>query len=96
MAARKMSLKDWTKACFKNTFDDGLLDFIGPTAPAAAQMLGVSRQRIYQLLDEKVLDTVAVTAPNGTITVTYITQASINRYLSTRKAYAVDGRYTVA
>jgi|ERR1035441_6228258 hypothetical protein len=94
MAVRKMSLKDWTKACFKNSFDDGLLEFIGPTPIAAAQTLEVSKQRIHQMIEDKTLDAVRITAPNGTITVTYVTQASLDRYLA-KRAPAIHGGYTL-
>jgi len=96
MATRKFTLKAWFKACVSATLNDDFLDLTGPTPPAAAQTLELSRQRVHQMIDDGTLDAVHITAPNGTISVTYVTQASLNRYLATRRPYAVDGRFTLS
>jgi hypothetical protein len=96
MATRKMTLKAWFKACAASTFEDGFLDLTGPTQAVAAQTLEVSRQRVHQMIEEGALDAVHVTAPNGTISVTYVTQSSLDRYLAARRPFAVDGRYTIS
>ena len=96
MATRKMTLKAWFKACAAATFDDGFLDLTGPTQAAAAQTLEVSRQRVHQMIEDGTLDAVHITAPNGTISLTYVTQNSLDRYLAARRPYAVDGRFTLA
>ena len=94
MATRKMKLGEWFKACRKSAFDDGFLDLTGPTPSAAAQTLEVSRQRVHQMIESNMLDAVHIVAPNGTISLTYVTENSLNRYLAARRPYAEDGRYT--
>jgi hypothetical protein len=96
MATRKFTLKAWFKACVSATLNDDFLDLTGPTPSAAAQTLEVSRQRVHQLIAEEALDAVQITGPNGAVSVTYVTQASLNRYLATRRPYAVDGRFTLS
>jgi|HubBroStandDraft_5_1064220.scaffolds.fasta_scaffold207302_2 hypothetical protein len=89
-----MTLKAWTKACFVNALGDGYLDLTGPTPVAAAQTLEITRQRVHQLIEDGTLDAVHITAPNGTISLTYVTQASLDRYLS-KRAPARRGGYTM-
>jgi hypothetical protein len=96
MAVKKMSLKQWVKACVQHTHDDGFLDLTGPTQTAAAQTLEVSRQRVGQLIEDGTFDAVQITGPLGKVSVTYVTQNSLNRYLAARRPYAVDGRFTLA
>jgi hypothetical protein len=84
MALRKMKLGDWFKACRKNALGDGFNDLTGPVASMAAETLGVTKQRVHQLVQQDWLDAVSVTAPNGTITITFITENSLNHYLAKR------------
>jgi hypothetical protein len=79
-----MKLMDWFKACRKNALEDAFGDLTGPVASTAAETLEVSKQRVHQLVQDDSLDAVAVTAPNGTITVTFITENSLKRYLAKR------------
>jgi hypothetical protein len=93
MALRKMKLGDWLKACRSNALGDGFNDLTGPVASMAAERLDVTKQRVHQMVQDDLLDAVSVTAPNGTITVTFITENSLNRYLA-KRAPAIHGGFT--
>lgn len=84
MAIRKMKLFDWFKACRKNALGDGFLDLTGPPPASVAETLGVHRSRVYQLIENDSLDAVSIVAPNGTITLTLVTDNSLKCYLATR------------
>jgi hypothetical protein len=84
MATRKMKLGEWFNACRKNALGDGFLDLTGPPVSSVAETLEVHRARVYQLIENDSLDSVSVVAPNGTITLTLITENSLKRYLKTR------------
>jgi hypothetical protein len=84
MAIRKMKLGEWFKACRKNALGDGFLDLTGPPPASVAETLEVHRSRVYQLIENDSLDALSIVAPNGTITITLVTENSLNRYLKTR------------
>jgi uncharacterized heparinase superfamily protein len=90
---RKMALKDWFTACRKNALKDEFLNLTGPVPSSVAETLEVTKQRVHQLVQDDHLDAISVTAPNGTITVTFISEASLTRYLA-KRAPAVHGGYT--
>lgn len=56
----------------------------GYPAVEIAARLGVNRSRVYQLLEQDVLDTVTVTTRDGKPSLTLVTEASYERYLADR------------
>jgi hypothetical protein len=91
---RKMALKDWFTACRKNALKDEFLDLTGPVPSSVADTLEISKQRVHQLVQDDALDAVSVTAPNGTITMTFVTENSLARYLA-KRAPARRGGFTL-
>ena len=84
MATRTLTWTQWLKLVAGNALGNGFQNVAGyPPADVAAR-LGVSPERVKQLIREDVLDTVEVTTRAGRVAVRLVTEASLERYLAER------------
>lgn len=84
MAKRTLTYRTWLRDVARTGLGDALKSITGFTAVETAARLGVSRARVYQLLEEDALDTLCITTDSGVAALTLITEASLDRYLATR------------
>ena len=85
MAVLQMTYQAWREALDAAYGKRAFHEYIGPSPGGAAGELGISRQRIHQLVDSGKLDMIKLShAPDGEITAYMITDASIDRLRSTR------------
>lgn len=86
VASRKINYTQWLKEVTKHALSQGLAydNIAGFPVVEVAAKLDVSRQRVRQLIDEGVLDTIEVTTRAGTIALIIVTKASVDRYLADR------------
>jgi hypothetical protein len=91
MANRNLQFAEWLKLVGTHFFGDHAGNIIGFPAADVAKRLGVSRQRVEQLVKAETLDTVSIVNPKGRVYLVLITDASIDRYLA-RRVPDVRGR----
>lgn len=84
MATRTLTLPEWLRLVRRHATDDGFANVSGFPVIDAADRLGVSKQRVHQLLEAGVLDSLAIVNKRGTVAVMLVTEASVNRYLAKR------------
>ena len=83
MATRTLPFTDWLRLVRKHALGDEFENLAGYPSMEAARRLDVSKQRVSQLVSEGVLDVLELTT-RGKVTMTLITEASLNRYLAKR------------
>jgi len=84
MATRTLSYTQWFKLVMEQALGDGFTHVSGYPPADVAHKLGVSRERVGQLIREGTLDTLAVTTRAGKVALTLVTEASVERYLAER------------
>lgn len=84
MASRTIKYAEWLKLVLRHATGDGFLNVSGFPPADAAKRLDVSRERVSQLVREGVLDTLSLTTASGSVALTLITEASLERYLAER------------
>lgn len=87
MATRSLKWTAWLKLMAKHGFDSdesAYKNLSGMPPLDAAKKLGISKGRIFQLIQEEKLDTLQVTNAAGAVCVTLVTDASLERYLAER------------
>lgn len=76
---RRMDRRDWVAAMANATRAEEK-ELNGPSPGGLAEVLGLSRQRVYQLLKEGKLEGVAVMDAKFGLRAFYVTESSIERY----------------
>lgn len=84
MATRTLKYTEWLKLVTRHALDGEFPNVAGHPVMDVAKRLGVSKQRMYQLIGEGTLDTLHVTNAAGKVALTLITDASLERYLAER------------
>lgn len=77
MSTKQFTFGEWVKALRKSSLSDNLF---GVTPRAAAERLGVSSQRVHQLIQEERLDVIRVNDANGHPAILLITEASLQAH----------------
>lgn len=81
MATKTFTFPQWLKAMRKHDLHAGdLFTCAGPSIVDAAKRLGVSDQRIRQLIEADRLDCVRVVTWKGNLAATMVTEASLEAY----------------
>lgn len=84
MATRTLTWTHWLREVRKAPLGAGFSHVAGyPVADVAAR-LDVDRSRVHQLLSSGALDSVEITTRKGTVAMTLVTEASLERYLADR------------
>ena len=84
MATRTLGFSQWLKLVARHALDSGFANVAGFPPTDVAVKLGVSKQRVHQLIAEESLDTIEVTNAAGAVCITLVTEASYERYLAKR------------
>ena len=87
MASRTLKFSQWLKLMARHALEadqTAYKNLAGYPSIDVAKKLDVSKQRISQLVQEGALDTLDVTNALGRVSVTLITEASLERYLDQR------------
>ncbi len=85
MASRTVTFAEWMKLVVRHAREPLTLNKVtGKPAVDAADYLKVSRQRVHQLVEAGVLDTLVVTTKGGKVHSTLITLESLERYVENR------------
>jgi hypothetical protein len=84
MAARTLKYTEWLKLVAQHALGGEFANVSGYPVADTARRLSVSEQRVRQLIDESVLDTLHVTTAAGKVALTLVTEASLERYLAAR------------
>lgn len=84
MATRRLSFADWLRLVRRHALDDGFPNVAGYPPRDVATKLDVSHQRVSQLVAEGTLDTIEIVNKDGKVSLTLITEASLDRYLAER------------
>lgn len=84
MATRTLTWTEWLKLVRRHALDNGFQNVAGYPAADVAARLGVSHQRVYQLIQGGALDVVEVTTKAGKVSLSLVTEASLERYLAAR------------
>jgi len=84
MATRRLSISDWLKLVRRHALDDGFYGLAGSTVVDVCKKLDVSTSRIYQLIEAGHLDTIEIVNKAGKVSLTLVTDASLERYLADR------------
>jgi hypothetical protein len=96
MARRTLTFSDWMRHLRKAILSpDSLGDLGGHPVDDVATKLGVTKQRVHQLIDSDALDALVVTTKAGNVTAVIVTQASLDHYLAHRRPFRGDGRFTL-
>ena len=86
MAVRRMTYDEWGDAIAQTHGKPEYHELMGSSPGGAAMSLGVSRQRIHQLIDAGKLDVICLSdKPKAKPTSYLVTDASVSRLLSTRR-----------
>jgi len=75
----KLTFEEWSKV-FESVPEDERDEWNGPSPGGAAGDLGVSRQRIHQLLSQGKLNGIELVDDDGSFRAFTVTKASIRRY----------------
>lgn len=84
MATRTLPYSKWLREVARHGLGEAFLQLSGQPVADVAVELGVSTQRVYQLIEQDALDLLQITTRAGKVSVTLVTQASIERYLADR------------
>ena len=84
VATRTLPFAKWLKLVARHALDDGFKNVAGLPVAEVVARLGCHRSRVYQLIEEGVLDTINVTTVGGRIAIVLVTEASFERYLAER------------
>lgn len=84
MATRTLTYRKWLTEVAKHGFGEGFKHLSGYAVPDVAVRLDMSRQRVHQLLESGALDALQITTKTGTVAMTLVTEASLERYLESR------------
>lgn len=68
------------RAVVSNRTEDGFARLAGKPVADVAELLGVSKQRVHQLIEAERLDTIEITTASGIVAMTLVTDASLARY----------------
>ena len=79
---REIDWDVWEKSYSDAVKSDSLIkgDLMGFSPSGAADELGITRQRVHQLVNEGKLDQIVVIDKNGNICATFITKNSVSAY----------------
>jgi hypothetical protein len=84
MATRSLTFAKWLKLVARHAIDSGFQNVAGYPVVDVASRLDVHRSRVYQLIEDGILDTIEVTSGTGRVCITLVTEASVERYLAER------------
>lgn len=85
MATRTLTYTKWLKLILQHHSDASeLANLTGLAVPDVAARLDVSRQRVHQLIGGGGFDVLVITTRAGATAMTLVTEASLERYLSSR------------
>ena len=84
MAKRTLTYRNWLRDVARAGLGDALKSVSGFTAIETAARLGVSRARVYQLIEEGSLDILCITTHTGAPALTLVTEASLEHYVANR------------
>lgn len=84
MATRTLKFPEWLKLVRRHATDDGFENLAGYPVDDVAKRLGLTRSRVYQLIEDESLDRIQVLGWTGKVAITLITEASLDRYLAGR------------
>ncbi len=84
MAKRTLTFREWFKLAAKHLRDEQGSHLCGSPVADVAIKLDVSTQRVYQLIAEGTLDTIDIVSLAGKVSVSLVTEASIERYIAQR------------
>jgi hypothetical protein len=86
MAKRRITFGQWLRLVAKHSLpgDPEFGNVAGLPRPDVAERLGVHRSRVHQLIESGVLDVVEVINAAGAVTMTLVTESSLERYLAER------------
>jgi hypothetical protein len=93
MARTTLTFAQWLKKIAKAAISpDDLGDLGGHPVDDVATKLGVTKQRVHQLIDTDKLDAIVILSNAGNTTAVIVTQASLDQYLAYRRSQAFPGR----
>jgi len=96
MGRRTLTFSAWMNATRKALRSpDDLGDLGGWAVDDVATKLGVTRQAVHKMIDTDKLDAIVIVSKAGNPQAVFITQASLDHYLSNRRPYASDHRFTL-
>jgi len=84
MATRRLTFSQWLRAIAPVALEDRFKNLAGYPSADVADRLGVSRQRVEQLVGAGTLDTIEIVNKKGQVSMVLITEASVDRYLADR------------
>lgn len=84
MATRTLTWSQWLKLVARHSLDNGFANVAGYPVADVCERLGVTKQRVHQLIEAGALDTLQVTNAAGKVAVILVTDASLERYLLKR------------
>jgi hypothetical protein len=84
VATRTLTWTKWLALVARHSLDNEFGNIAGYPSIDVAEKLGVSKQRVHQLIEDGVLDTVEVKNAAGRLAIVLITEASLERYLAQR------------
>jgi hypothetical protein len=88
-----LTMAQWMKRIAKAALSpDDLGDLGGSTVDDVATKLGLTKQRVHQLIDSNKLDALVIMSNAGNIAAVIVTQASLDQYLTYRRSQAFPGR----
>jgi len=84
MATRTLKYTEWLKLVTRSSLGDQFSHVSGFPPADVAKRLGVSRERVSQLVREGTLDTLSITTAAGAVALTLVTEYSLERYIGER------------
>lgn len=84
MATRRLAFGDWLRLVRRHALDNEFPNVAGFPPGEVATKLDVSHQRVSQLVADGTLDLIEIVNKNGKVSLTLVTEASLDRYLATR------------
>lgn len=84
MATRRLSITAWLRQVKEHALGDGFSNVAGYPCVDVAKRLDVSISRVYQLIENDSLDVIQIVNKAGKVSLTLVTEASLERYLADR------------
>jgi hypothetical protein len=91
MSTQTLDFNGWFKQLRTHALDDGFLDLSGSPVGVAAERLGVSPQRVHQLIAADRLDSLVIITGKKRVAVTIVTERSIAALLALHEERAFEG-----
>jgi hypothetical protein len=80
MATRTLTYKAWLREVARHALGDGFNDLAGKPVADVVKLLGVSKQRVHQLILADRLDALHITTAAGDTALVIVTDSSLAKY----------------